>query len=137
MKFILACKIMGLVHSTPFTRNDLSRTCVNKYEAIYEEIVRNPNEAPWELEQHGTREVAVKKGCQRNTWDIEFCAQVCELQTGDVCEYMGGVGSDRCNEGLECQPVGNQFKCEPVLLGDDYYPSYSSDSSSFGDWFGF
>jgi hypothetical protein len=137
MKFLLVCKIVGLVNSTPLQKTS---ACGNKYVEIYEETVRNPNQSVWNLVPDRRTELAIKKHCQKHIWDIEFCTQVCELQTGDICDPRAGVGSDRCNEGLECTAVDSMFKCEPVLLGEDYFPSFSSDSS-YGDsdssWYGF
>ena len=43
--------------------------------------------------------VVTKLGCQKSTYDMYFCASVCELGENDMCFYDPRIGDDVCKVG--------------------------------------
>merc|ERR1712025_1560330 len=63
-----------------------------------------------------------KCGMRRNTYDLEFCTQSCELEQGDSCKPNPTAGEDICAIGLKCDE--NTKTCQNA------YAQFSSSSSS-------
>jgi hypothetical protein len=71
-----------------------------------------------------------KCGLRRNTYDLEFCTQSCELEQGDSCNPNPTAGEDICAIGLKCNEVTKT--CENAYAKFSSSSSdHSSSSSSF------
>merc|ERR1712156_99082 len=78
-------------------------------------------------------------GSRRNTYDLEFSTQSCELLEGDSCVPNPTAGMDICGIGLECSEESktcvDAFATSSSSSSSYYSSSSSSESSSSSDYY--
>lgn len=122
LRSIACCMVLccGTSQASVLGRDD---ACYRKKYDIQIEILENPSEATWMIDDMG---VPVKLGCATQTWDITFCTEVCELAVGDECKPSNRNGDNRCSDELVCVETDfDTYTCQPTLD----YSDYSSSSS--------
>ena len=135
MKFA-KLSIFGVALGSPLVENacngeNMTATCRSVCLEIQSDLRQPHHQHKWTVldGQFGT--IYQKKcGMRRNTYDLEFCTQSCELEQGDSCNPNPTAGEDICAIGLKCDE--NTKTCQNAyakLSSTDYSSSSSSLSS--------
>ena len=135
MKFA-KLSIFGIALGSPLVENacngeNMTATCRSVCLEIQSDLRQPHHQHKWTVldGQFGT--IYQKKcGMRRNTYDLEFCTQSCELEQGDSCNPNPTAGEDICAIGLKCDE--NTKTCQNAyakLSSTDYSSSSSSLSS--------
>ena len=128
MKFA-KLSIFGIALGSPLVENacngeNMTATCRSVCLEIQSDLRQPHHQHKWTVldGQFGT--IYQKKcGMRRNTYDLEFCTQSCELEQGDSCNPNPTAGEDICAIGLKCNEVTKT--CENA------YAKFSSSSSDY------
>ena len=128
MKF---CKlsIVGTALGSPLVENacngeNMTETCRSVCLEIQSDLRQPHHQHKWTVLDGQFGPIYQKNcGMRRNTYDIEFCTQSCELQQGDSCIPNPTAGEDICAIGLKCDE--NTKTCQNA------YAQFSSSSSDY------
>ena len=121
--------IFGIALGSPLVENacngeNMTASCRSVCLEIQSDLRQPHHQHKWTVldGQFGT--IYQKKcGMRRNTYDLEFCTQSCELEQGDSCNPNPTAGEDICAIGLKCNEVTKT--CENA------YAKFSSSSSDY------
>ena len=133
MKFA-KLSIFGVALGSPLVENacngeNMTATCRSVCLEIQSDLRQPHHQHKWTVldGQFGT--IYQKKcGMRRNTYDLEFCTQSCELEQGDSCNPNPTAGEDICTIGLKCDE--NTNTCQDAYAKSSSTSDYSSSSSS-------
>ena len=126
--------IFGVALGSPLMENacngeNMTATCRSVCLEIQSDLRQPHHQHKWTVldGQFGT--IYQKKcGMRRNTYDLEFCTQSCELEQGDSCNPNPTAGEDICAIGLKCDE--NTNTCQDAYAKSSSTSDYSSSSSS-------
>ena len=135
MKFT-KLSIFGIALGSPLVENacngeNMTATCRSVCLEIQSDLRQPHHQHKWTIldGQFGT--IYQKKcGMRRNTYDLEFCTQSCELEQGDSCDPNPTAGEDICAIGLKCDEVTNTCQNAYAKFSSSTSSDYSSSSSS-------
>ena len=128
--------IFGIALGSPLVENacngeNMTATCRSVCLEIQSDLRQPHHQHKWTVldGQFGT--IYQKKcGMRRNTYDLEFCTQSCELEQGDSCNPNPTAGEDICAIGLKCNEVTKTCENAYAKTSSTDYSSSSSSSSS-------
>lgn len=135
MKFA-KLSIFGIALGSPLVENacngeNMTATCRSVCLEIQSDLRQPHHQHKWTIldGQFGT--IYQKKcGMRRNTYDLEFCTQACELEQGDSCNPNPTAGEDICAIGLKCDEVTRTCQNAYAKYSSSSSSDYSSSSSS-------
>ena len=110
---------------------NMTATCRSVCLEIQSDLRQPHHQHKWTILDGQCGTIYQKKcGMRRNTYDLEFCTQACELEQGDSCNPNPTAGEDICAIGLKCDEVTRTCQNAYAKYSSSSSSDYSSSSSS-------